>query len=528
VISPEEIFSRLEERRNSISGKSITWRYATVLFSIGVLTAVIFWGSYEVTLQQTHDANVIEVSSKQRTLRLSAEMIARQIIEETAENRRDTLIDKLETVLTDLEDYHNILAYGQIWNGPALPRIPEAQSYIFGPKSYLDLGLRKFIEHGHKLMITNISEIDKISDAYSGMMEAHSREMDFALDGIVAAYKHASTNKLAILQAIQIAGLFFVIAVLAFSTVFVFKPMARRIKDDFNNLEDICITLNAALGEVEFSRGKFEELGTENIELLEQLEVSKRRAEKASLVKSEFVSSMSHELRTPMNAILGFTQMLEFNPREPLTESQKSCVDHIMKGGHHLLELINEVLDLAKVESGKVKLSIEDVSPVAVLDECMSLVAVLAENRDINIDTTNVPDETPKVRADHTRFKQVLINLMSNAIKYNRESGSITIGMSETANSTLRIIITDTGDGIPEDKQGELFKPFSRLGAASTGIEGTGIGLVVCKDLVELMNGSIGFKSKPGFGSKFWFEIPLGENVTDEDDTKPLDAIEVG
>lgn len=246
----------------------------------------------------------------------------------------------------------------------------------------------------------------------------------------------------------------------------------------------------------------------ERVEAEEKLFKAKEEAESANQAKSDFLSAMSHELRTPMNAILGFGQMLDFNPKEPLTEAQKDCVRHIMKGGQHLLELINDILELAKIEAGKVKLSIEDVSSALVLDECLPLIASMAEKRGIDISVPGPVAEVPSVRADYTRLKQVLLNLMSNAVKYNRKNGKVTISFEEAAGNMLRIAVTDTGEGIPEDQQSELFKPFSRLGAENSEIEGTGIGLVVSKNLIEIMNGAIGLKSEVGKGSTFWIELP--------------------
>lgn len=233
---------------------------------------------------------------------------------------------------------------------------------------------------------------------------------------------------------------------------------------------------------------------------------ARREAERATRAKSEFLSSMSHELRTPLNAVLGFAQMLEFNPKQPLTEQQKFSVDHILSGGRHLLELINDVLDLAKVESGKLELKIEDIELDRVFERCRDIIDPLAEKNGISL--TMSTDTGIAVRADKTRIDQVLLNLMSNAVKYNRQNGSLTVTHEATPNSMIRISIIDTGPGIPEDKIDLLFEPFARLGAENSKIEGTGIGLTITKRLIEAMGGRTGVESEVGVGSTFWFEIP--------------------
>jgi len=258
-----------------------------------------------------------------------------------------------------------------------------------------------------------------------------------------------------------------------------------------------------------------------SVQDITELHKAQAIAEQASMAKSEFLSSMSHELRTPMNAILGFGQMLEYNPKEPLTAAQKGCVKQILKGGQHLLELINDILDLAKIESGKVDLSIENIAPTEVCDECLALVRTLAVERGIDITVLGRESAISHVRADFTRMRQILLNLISNAIKYNRENGAITIEFLETGSGSLRTRVSDTGNGIPENRQSELFLPFSRLGAETSEIEGTGIGLIVCKQLVELMAGEIGFESNVGEGSTFWFDLPLSDDLASSVDAAP-------
>ncbi|MDP1928866.1 MAG: response regulator [Thiobacillus sp.] len=235
-------------------------------------------------------------------------------------------------------------------------------------------------------------------------------------------------------------------------------------------------------------------------------------ADRASRAKSEFLSNMSHELRTPMNAILGFGQLMEYDPTLP--DEHKDNVREILKGGHHLLQLINEVLDLTKVESGRIDLSLEPVEVCPIINECLSLVGTLADKRGIQLSHTGLKEVA--VRADRTRLKQTLLNLLSNAIKYNREGGSVQIEVQAEGADRLRIRVTDTGPGIPTPRLAELFQPFNRLGAEATEIEGTGIGLTITRRIVEMMGGAVDVESEVGVGSCFWIELPL-ESLRDVD-----------
>lgn len=240
----------------------------------------------------------------------------------------------------------------------------------------------------------------------------------------------------------------------------------------------------------------------------QQLTQAKEAAEQANRAKSEFLSSMSHELRTPLNAILGFAQMLELDPRHTLEPPQRSSVEQIMRGGRHLLDLIDEILDLAKIESGNLTISIEDVPLVAVIADCLQLVENIAKNRGIQI-TNDVGLENVLLRVDFTRMKQVLLNLLSNAIKYNSDGGTVTLRIRDLKTGRVRLSVQDTGPGIPVKHQKELFQPFSRLGAQETEIEGTGIGLTITKRLVEMMGGDIDYESEVGKGTTFWVDIPV-------------------
>jgi signal transduction histidine kinase len=237
----------------------------------------------------------------------------------------------------------------------------------------------------------------------------------------------------------------------------------------------------------------------------DQLEIAKAIAEKANLAKSDFLSSMSHDLRTPLNAILGFSQLLEVGSPPP-TDAQLLRLNQIIKAGWYLLELINQILDLAVIESGKLSLSREPVSLINVMHECQAMIESQAKKRDIQIDFLPF-DNTWFVNADQTRVKQVLINLLSNAIKYNREHGTVEVKCTASSPERIRISIKDSGAGLPAEKLAQLFQPFNRLGQESAIQQGTGIGLVIAKQLVELMGGTICVESTVGVGSEFWIEL---------------------
>jgi len=236
-----------------------------------------------------------------------------------------------------------------------------------------------------------------------------------------------------------------------------------------------------------------------------ELENAKTVAEKANLAKSDFLSSMSHELRSPLNAILGFAQLMESDSPPP-SSSQQESIGQILQAGWHLLTLINEILDLAKIESGKLSLSLEPVSVAEVMLECQSIIESQAQQRGISM-TFPPFDTLCVVHADRTRLKQVLINLLSNATKYNKAHGTVVVDCFVSAPERIRISVQDTGEGLSPDKLAQLFQPFNRLGQETHAEEGTGIGLVVAKQLVELMGGIIGVESTVGVGSAFWIEL---------------------
>ncbi len=235
---------------------------------------------------------------------------------------------------------------------------------------------------------------------------------------------------------------------------------------------------------------------------------AKEEAEKANAAKSDFLSRMSHELRTPLNAILGFGQLMGQDPEDPLTQSQENRLSEIIKGGKHLLELIDEVLDLSRIESNKITISIENVNLHDVFLQTLNLALPMAQQNNISVE--NKLQKDLFVQADPTKLKQVLLNLLTNAIKYNSENGSVVLDAYEIAQSRVCISVKDTGIGIPTKQYKSIFEPFNRLDRDQTEIEGTGIGLTISKKLMEKMDGSVKVTSEVGQGSIFILELLKG------------------
>jgi len=252
---------------------------------------------------------------------------------------------------------------------------------------------------------------------------------------------------------------------------------------------------------------------TARVETERALEKAVQEAEQASRAKSEFLASMSHELRTPLNAVLGFAQILRLSPDVPLTKKQEEYVDNIEAGGQHLLQLVGDILDLAKIEADQIRLFLEYVDPKSVVDECVALIRHMAAEKNITIENGFVAKVFSMVRADPIRLKQGMVNLLTNAVRYNVEGGKVTVEGEETEDGFLRITVDDTGVGIDERHREDIFTIFHRLDQdPGKAVEGAGIGLAVTKQLVERMGGRIDFVSTEGKGSTFWIDVPLVSN----------------
>ncbi|MGK3977783.1 PAS domain S-box protein [Sorangium sp. So ce118] len=260
---------------------------------------------------------------------------------------------------------------------------------------------------------------------------------------------------------------------------------------------------------------------TGDVQRAEELRKARALAEAASSAKSEFLASMSHELRTPLNAILGFAQLLHRDRKTPLTDRQKERIEHVLKGGEHLLKLIDDILDLSRIEAGRVAVSLEPVSVPEVLAEVHATLDPMALRAGVELSVAPLPAGLPKITADRTRFAQILMNYGSNAIKYGRKGGHATFAVSVPEGGRVRVSVADDGMGIAREQHAKIFQPFQRAGQETGPIEGTGIGLAITKRLAEMMGGGVGFHSAPGEGSEFWIELPAHEVKAEDASGEP-------
>ena len=488
----------------------LTFRYVGVLVVIALLSVLIFWISYSVTLEQQKDGEVISVSGQQRTLTLEVEMLGGQLLYAANAETRMTLQDRLTTALERLERMHLILAYGDLGDGTTLPMSATVQALFFDANTNLDGKIRQFIEHGFDLSLADDHDSRSIRKARAGLKAVVRMrpEIDAGLTRVVSAYQFETDAKISKLKAIQEAGLFATLAVLLASAAIVFRPMVRKIRSYFTELRDIHDQLAIRNVELEMAKDKFEKQGAELVGMSEDLHWARVEAERARAAMGGFMSSMSHELRTPLNAIMGFSQLMEYDKRTPLAPSQEEAIAIIKQSGRHLLDLINELLDLSKIESGTFQVDLEPFEPKVVIGECIGLTVMQAENADIELIDLTENKALSQIIADVGRVRQVLLNFITNAIKYNSVRGTVRIDCRDEDGFVV-FSVTDTGPGLSEQQLELLFEPYARLGAEHTNIEGTGLGLTITKKLVELMGGEIGVDSKLGHGCTFWFKLPL-------------------
>ncbi|MFD2261636.1 MHYT domain-containing protein [Lacibacterium aquatile] len=335
--------------------------------------------------------------------------------------------------------------------------------------------------------------------------------------------------------ALGVAGIFFVLLIIALGSAFIDRRIeainereAMALRAANQKLMNEVAERRAVEAELRTAREELEARVTERTRALAEAnnrlvataedlerarqaaEEEKEKAEQANQAKSDFLASMSHELRTPLNAILGFTQLLSMSQKEPLTTKQGKHVAQISRAGHHLLSLINDILDLSKIEAGALPVSVEEVEVAALFDQLRTTLQPMSDEYRIAIAFKDAPGLT--ARADRTRLLQILSNFCSNALKYNRPGGAVTVS-TEVKDQRLLFHVTDTGLGIPADRLSELFQPFSRLGQEHSTIEGTGIGLTIAQRLAGLMDGKITVESTIDVGSTFTLTVPLGAGL---------------
>lgn len=454
--------------------KRLTRGQTLVLVMVALLAAAAFSFMEGMVRANAGSAAQVNVSGRQRMLTQRIAYLAERIAHE--EGERDQLSDQLREALHQMRGDHGDLIRGNAARGLPATLSEELNALYHGPAAQVDAMVDAFLEQAGRVAAGQGGE-----ETLKQLRTMAQGELPRALDRVVAQIQRESEYRIMLLERGHFVTLFSLLAILVFSALTIFRPLIARVREE-------------AMRRAAHARA---------------LEAAKEEAEKANRAKSEFLSSMSHELRTPMNAILGFGQILISDPGEPLSPTQQEEVREILKAGDYLLFLINEVLDLARVEAGKVLLSIEPIAVREVLDEALSLGRSLAERRGITLVDRVALDLPWLIIADFTRLKQVLLNLISNAVKYNLHEGRIFIDCQVREGGSLRLGVADTGPGIPVEKHGEVFKPFSRLGAENTQVEGTGIGLTITKQLVELMGGTIGFANRAEGGALFWVEFPL-------------------
>jgi signal transduction histidine kinase/CheY-like chemotaxis protein len=367
----------------------------------------------------------------------------------------------------------------------------KASAYAAAPSTATNTGLRETLS---RITDSQHAESDRRSDELSAAL---TRALALGLLGLVGSVISIAVFGMGLLRSITQP----IKRLVAASQRLGAGDLATRVPEaGVGDLRQLAASLNQMAGSLQHSRT---ELDGQHA----QLAASREEADRANLAKSEFLSRMSHELRTPLNAILGFAQLLEL---DELNERQRDNVAHIVSGGRHLLDLINEVLEISRIEAGSMSPAIEPVHAPTMIRDALELIGPIADQRGISLTANTHGFADVWIAADQQLLKQVLLNLLANAVKYNRDAGSVTVTL-RPSDSRVQIGVTDTGLGIAQDQLPMLFTPFERLGAESSGVEGTGLGLVLALRLAEAMGGTIRVESQPWIGSTFSVDMPLAD-----------------
>ena len=481
-------------RNEHILTKALTQRYLIAFILTAIMVTATWITITVVVSKEASIAHTVNVSGRQRMLSQQTALLSMQFIHASAE-QRPIIRDKLGKSIKLMLDSHLALTHGNVdVELSANNMSDQIRSMYFAPPLSVDTQVKNYLSTIQELLETPEDELSSMVVKLLNTISIPLDRLLESLDKVVQQYQKEGELTVSRIQETANYIWFSTLLLLVLEGYFLFYPTILKIR--------------AFIKQREQSES--------------QLIAVKEEAERANRAKSEFLSSMSHELRTPMNAILGFSQLIELD--DNLTSDQEESLQHIINAGHHLLDLINEVLDLSTIESGRLTLSLEPVSVVPVVEECLLLVNSMAQKRNISIDCEGV--QGAMVRADRVRFKQIIINLLSNAIKYNHEGGSVLLS-KRVEGDRLHVCVSDTGPGIPADKLEQLFQPFNRLGAENGAIEGTGIGLTITRQIAELMGGTVTVESELGVGSTFVIDLPL-ESITDIDEASLEVAVDHG
>jgi signal transduction histidine kinase len=483
--------------------KSLRLRYVIGLTAIALLVTASFVTMEAIVSKQEHYSKLVSAASHQGGLASRISYFSILMTTTTDEEEFDMAQAQLGRAIFKMESAHRaILGDKEEIDIPYVMN-PILDVIYFDASVGLDRAVKRYLNYARNVYSRKFGELRLNSASFVFLITYGPHVLEPLFKAAVDEYAQVSNEAITRIERLEMAIWIVALMVLVLEVIFIYRPLERRVKTKLEDLEARVSGRTRAL------------------------EAAKEEAEKANQAKSEFLSSMSHELRTPLNSVIGCAQLLN-EDRETITpDEHKEYVKRIIKGGHHLLMLINEVLELAKIETGKLTLSLEKVKLGSLINDCRNLIETTAAKRNITIEDDCAKCRDLWIQADYTRLKQVVINLLSNAIKYNYEHGKVTIQcMVNGDNDIARVSIVDTGTGIPEEEHEYIFEPFSRLGAEMTDIEGTGVGLTISKKIIELMGGAIGFESAAGKGSTFWIDIPLtvpGE-VTETEEAKEPDS----